>query len=303
MPRNRAATDGRATTNGGAATDGRAATNGGAATDGGAAADDAAAAVATWARRLTPRLRLIVDLLTPCERLADVGTDHGLVPIAAVARGLAARAWGVDAKAGPLAEARRTLAEARLAPTDAGEQRVELRLGAGFEALGDVAPDAVVMAGLGARTMIATFEARPAVLAGVRQLVLQPLSEPERLRGWARTAGWRLVREAVVREKSRWLPVMRFEPGPERMPGPGATPDPAYAIAGFTPAELEVLGPLLVRGGDADARAFFAHEAARRAGDDARAGRAPGPITRAFMRAAEGSATMPAFPPDPEVPS
>ncbi len=249
-------------------------------------------------------------MLAPCERLADVGTDHGLVPLAAVATGLAARAWGVDAKPGPLAVARRTLAEAA-APGGAGPdgpwlERIVLRLGTGFEALDDVAPDAVVMAGLGARTMIATFEGRPAVLAGVRQLVLQPLSEPARLRAWARAAGWRLVREAVVREKSRWLPVMCFEQGPG--------PDPAYVLAGYTPAELDVLGPMLVREAQgtpfpgcagapspATTRAYFAHEAARRATDDARAGRPAGPITRAFMRAADSSATMPASLPDPEV--
>lgn len=223
---------------------------------------------AAWAGRLSPRLRLIVDMLTPCERLADVGTDHGLVPLAAVARGVATRAWGVDAKAGPLAYGRQTLAAA-------GETRVELRLGAGFEALGDVAPDAVVMAGLGARTMVATFEAHPAVLAGVAQLVLQPLSEPERVRAWLRAAGWRVAREAVVREKSRWLPVMRFERGA----------DPAYALAGFTIEELEAIGPLLARDPGPEARAYLAHEAARRADEDRRAGR-PRPITAAFLRAA-----------------
>ena len=200
---------------------------------------------------------------------------------------MAARAWAVDAKPAPLEEARRTLVDAR-------ERRVELRLGAGFEALGDVAPDAVVMAGLGYRTMLATFTDHPAVLAGVRQLVLQPLSEPERLRAWARTSGWRLVREAMVRERSRWLPVMRFEPGP--------APDPAYDLPGWTPEDLDELGPLLVRAGDPGAMAYVAHEAARRAADAARAGRPPGPATRAFMRAAAGSATMPASHPTPEAP-
>ena len=235
---------------------------------------------------MTPRLRLILDLLTPCDRLADVGTDHGLVPLAAVAGGLAARAWGVDARPGPLEEARRTLA-------GAAEARVELRLGAGFAALADVAPDAVVMAGLGARTMLETFAAHPAVLAGVGQLVLQPLSEPARLRAWARGAGWHLVREALVREKSRWLPVLRFVPG--------AAPDPAYRLPGFTPAELEVLGPWLVRDSGAAAQAYLAHEAARRAADEARAGQPPQAITLAFERAAARSATMRGFPLDPEV--
>ena len=49
--------------------------------------------------RLSPRLDAILEGLSPCALLADIGTDHGLVPIAAVVRGIAQRAMATDLRA------------------------------------------------------------------------------------------------------------------------------------------------------------------------------------------------------------
>lgn len=63
-------------------------------------------------RRLSERLEAVVAALAPCELLADVGTDHGLVPIAAVVRGIAVRAIAADLRVAPLAGAQRTIERA-----------------------------------------------------------------------------------------------------------------------------------------------------------------------------------------------
>jgi tRNA (adenine22-N1)-methyltransferase len=176
--------------------------------------------------------------------LLDVGTDHALVPLAAVQRGLAQRATGVDRRPAPLAAALPAVAAA-------GEGRVTLVLGEGLAGLEDA--DAVVMAGLGAATMVR-------VLAGcqsacTRQLVLAPLTEPGRLRRWARAQGWWLTNEVLVQEGRRQFLVMRFTPG--------VGPDPAYDAAGWEPEALEVLGPSLLRTGGPAYQAWLASEIGR----------------------------------------
>ena len=50
---------------------------------------------------LTPRLACLAALVPPGARLADVGTDHGKLPIALLRAGRVASAIGSDIGAGP----------------------------------------------------------------------------------------------------------------------------------------------------------------------------------------------------------
>ena len=114
---------------------------------------------------LGPRLEAILDLLRPCTLLVDVGTDHGLVPLEAVRRGIAARAVGVDKKHRPLDVARRNHAAAGSPP------EVSFVLGDG---LAGHVPDAVVIAGVGARLAMRVVDAR------AMQVVVQLNAERDR---------------------------------------------------------------------------------------------------------------------------
>ena len=59
---------------------------------------------------LTPRLACLAALVPPGARLADVGTDHGKLPISLLLDGRIAQAIGSDIGAGPLAHAARNAA-------------------------------------------------------------------------------------------------------------------------------------------------------------------------------------------------
>lgn len=183
--------------------------------------------------RLSTRLEAILGLIAPCAALVDVGTDHALVPLAAVARGVAAGAIAIDRKAAPLENAARNRAAAGL------EARVELRLGDGLSPLAVGEGEALAMAGIGGRLAVRILEAAPEKVAGFRQLILQPNQEADALRAWARRHGWHLVAETMVEEQGLFFPVLKWVPG--------QGPDPAYALGDFSPEELELLGPWLVR--------------------------------------------------------
>ncbi|MCX5746296.1 MAG: class I SAM-dependent methyltransferase [Proteobacteria bacterium] len=182
--------------------------------------------------RLSARLEAVVQLVSPCRTLADVGTDHGLVPIAVVLRGVATHAIAADLREAPLAVARRNLARARVG------KRVTIVQGDGLIALRGRAVEAVTMAGISGQLMVRLLEAAPDVLAGLTQLVLQPNSEPAVVRAWARGHGWHLRDERMVEGDGRFFVVCAFVPG--------VGEDPAYAVAGWTDAALARIGPWLL---------------------------------------------------------
>lgn len=184
----------------------------------------------------------MLGLLLPCELLADVGTDHGLLPIAAVSRGLAQRALAVDLREEPLRGARRNLERAGL------QSRVSAVRGDGVATLANRGVDAVAMAGLSGRSIERLCSAAPHVLSGVRQLVLQPNQGVDTLRAWAFESGWHLRAEAMVEERGRTFVACAFVPG--------AGSDPAYALSGWRVATLCKIGPLLLARKDPLARRF-----------------------------------------------
>jgi tRNA (adenine22-N1)-methyltransferase len=174
----------------------------------------------------------VLRLLTPCTLLADVGTDHALIPLAAVQRGLAERAIAADLREAPLRVARRNLERAAL------QHEVSLVQGDGLAALAGRGVDAVIMAGLSGRSMQHLCDAAPEVLSGVTQLVLQPNQNLDTLRSWALAKGWHLRDEAMIEERGRTFVSCAFVPGVGR--------DPVYESFG---ASLDLpckVGPLLL---------------------------------------------------------
>ena len=55
--------------------------------------------------QLSKRMQAIADMISPCKVLADVGTDHGYIPIYAVKNGIAQRGIAMDINKGPIERA------------------------------------------------------------------------------------------------------------------------------------------------------------------------------------------------------
>lgn len=157
--------------------------------------------------RLSPRLRAVAAAVPPGAVVADIGTDHALLPAYLTASGRCPRAIAVERRPGPLAAAARTLTALGL------EGRVELRRGDGLHALAPGEVDAVVLAGLGGQTIAAIISARPDVAVTVRRWVLQPMRGEAALRAWLRQAGWQVVEQGTVSSRGRIYPIIVAEPG------------------------------------------------------------------------------------------
>lgn len=194
------------------------------------------------------RLEAVLACIPPCALLADVGTDHGLLPLAALVSGKAERAIGIDRNRGPLERAAANRQAASLM------DRLELKCGDGLAPLGAEQPEVVTICGLGGRQIERILRRGGERLAGVRRLVLQPNQNPEVLRAWAREAGWHLVAEKVLAVVDEHFPILVFEPG--------AGPDPAYGVPDFSDTELLLIGPRLLAEATPEARAYVARRLA-----------------------------------------
>ncbi|MET0794034.1 MAG: class I SAM-dependent methyltransferase [Polyangiaceae bacterium] len=181
---------------------------------------------------LKARLEALLELLVPCRLLADVGTDHALLPAHAVLRGLAERALAVDLRAEPLRGAARTLMSLGVGT------RVDLIEGDGLSSLAGLNVDTVVLAGLSGATFVRWCAAAPEVVRGLARLVVQPNGHLAGLRRHIYECGLHLLDESIRLEGGRHFISCAFGPGTVGR-------DPAYERGGLTVEQAFELGPLL----------------------------------------------------------
>lgn len=184
---------------------------------------------------LSGRLRGLLSLLPPqCERLIDVGCDHGLLGLGALEEARCRRLVAIDLEEEPLARARKLLTERGWA-----EQSRFLRAD-GLSALELKSGDCVVVAGLGGLEICDILSAarfardEEALLRrgeGALRFVLQPMKSQALLRLFLLLAGFQTERELLLRERGRYYTLIalgargcRAEPGlKERMLERGAS--------------------------------------------------------------------------------
>ncbi|MDI3298480.1 MAG: class I SAM-dependent methyltransferase [Bacillota bacterium] len=212
--------------------------------------------------QLSPRLLAIARQVPPERVVADVGTDHALLPVYLVSTGIAPRAIAVELRRGPLDRALRNVQSFGLAG------QVELRQGDGLEALAPGEAEVVVIAGLGGDRIVEILEAHPDVRGSVPCWVFQPMSHAGTLRRWLVAHGYRLADEELVAEGERIYEVIRAEPGRE--------PPQEALVMEIGPRLWERRDPLLVpllRRRLEEVEARLAHLASRpEAGAGARSG-------------------------------
>ena len=201
------------------------------------------------AEQLSRRLECVLELLCPCAVLADVGTDHAHLPVAAVARGLVERAIAVDLREAPLAGARAHIERSGLA------RQVSTVRGDGLLAVPQGGVQAAIMAGMSGDSMLRILNAAPHVLAHLEQLILQPNQNVARVRAWARGNGWHLREERMLEERGQFFVVCAFV----RADGE----DPAYRVPGWSDAALCCVGPWLLARRDRVALRWFERQRAR----------------------------------------
>ena len=156
--------------------------------------------------QLQPRLQLLAELIPQGSRLADVGTDHGYVPVYLIQRGLIPGAIASDIGAEPLQHAVNTAAEY-------GVEGIDFRLCPGLDVIAPGECDTILIAGMGGETIITILENVPWTKRGEHLLILQPMTKVEMLRKWLADNGYAFTGERLVFDKDYLYPILLVRGG------------------------------------------------------------------------------------------
>ena len=179
--------------------------------------------------QLSKRLSAVAALVTPGTVLADVGTDHGYIPIELVERGVIPRAIALDVNAGPLRREDEHIRMHQL--TD----YIKTRLSDGLKEIKEGEADACVIAGMGGPLTIRILTQSRTVAQAMGEWILQPQSEIEAVRRFVYSEGFHIVQEDMVLEDGKYYPMMKA------VRGNIDQADGIYCTAGFQ------YGPCLLR--------------------------------------------------------
>ena len=152
---------------------------------------------------LSKRLQAVADLVSEGLVVADVGTDHGYIPIYLIETKKSPKAFAMDVNKGPLLRAKEHIAEHGL------ETRIETRLSDGVRALQKGECDCVVVAGMGGALTIKIMEEGKDIFRNLKEFVLQPQSDLQKVRAYLCENAYFIVEENMVLDDGKFYPMFR----------------------------------------------------------------------------------------------
>lgn len=193
--------------------------------------------------KLSERMKAVASMVTPGNVLADIGTDHGYVPIALVQGKKIPRAIAMDVNKGPLQRACEHITEYKL------EDFIETRLSDGVKELEVGEVDTILIAGMGGELVIHILTEGKEVCRNAKELILQPQSELEKVRKFLREQKFKILDEDMVIEDEKYYPMMRVVPVEEDAFWDAIPEDAIRACYMY--------GPMLLKNGNPSLRRFL----------------------------------------------
>ena len=142
---------------------------------------------------LDKRMKCIVDCVFENAILADIGTDHGKLPIYLAKIGKIKRAVASDINEMPLAKAVTNIKKYGL------EDVIDTYLTDGLKGIEKFSPDCVVIAGMGGE-LIEQILSNSTLEKNNVKFILQPMTKEESLRRYLCKNGFKITDEYIVKE-------------------------------------------------------------------------------------------------------
>ena len=145
--------------------------------------------------RLSKRIYKIAEKVSPGESAADIGTDHGYVPMLLVKNNISPSVIMSDISEGSLAKAKETF---KIAGLHAGDDC--FRVGDGLSTIEPAEVDDIIIGGLGGITISGILAADPDKSRSYSKIIMQPRKHSGNLRYFLYTNGWDIVDEDLAPE-------------------------------------------------------------------------------------------------------
>ena len=167
--------------------------------------------------KLSARLLTVAGFVKQGSRIADVGTDHGYIPVYLAQTGRIASALAMDVRYGPLERARAHVREyeawERVHRKASPAVPISTRLSDGLKELKPGEADTVIIAGMGGELIIKILEEGRHVRDSVKQYILSPQSDLDKVRRYLAAHGFAIEDEAMVKDEGKYYTVMSVKRG------------------------------------------------------------------------------------------
>lgn len=157
---------------------------------------------------ISKRLQAVAGLVTR-RSMADIGTDHGYVPLYLYEQRKIDRALACDLNKGPLEKAKENIAA-----MGAGNA-IETRLGSGLLPVHTGEVESAVIAGMGGMLICRILKESEEVAKSLKEWILSPQHDLDAVRQTVWDFGFAIDEEIMVKEDGKYYHIFRCVPGEE----------------------------------------------------------------------------------------
>lgn len=147
---------------------------------------------------LSPRLFAVASLVKGGGIIADIGTDHGYLPVYLIQSEKIKKAIAADIGKMPLENAAKSVAQYELS------EKIELRLSDGLNSFRENEVNEIIFAGMGGTLIAEKLKETPWIKNKNLHFVFQPQSRAEDLREFLFSNGFEIGEEIATHEGNRF---------------------------------------------------------------------------------------------------
>ncbi|MDO5040795.1 MAG: class I SAM-dependent methyltransferase [Peptoniphilus sp.] len=151
---------------------------------------------------ISERLKKIASYVDKGKKVADIGTDHGIVPIFLVSENISDRVIASDISKKSLQKTVDMVREYEL------EDKIETRVGNGLKVLKPGEVDNIIIAGMGGVLIWNLIEEDMEISKKAEKIILQPMQAPEYLREHLCKKGFEIIDESIIYEEERFFEII-----------------------------------------------------------------------------------------------
>lgn len=152
---------------------------------------------------ISTRLKTIASMVDNCRSIADIGTDHGYLPIYLVKQGVCHKAIACDINKGPLQKAKNNINIQGLS------DKITCRLGGGLNTIESFEVECAVIAGMGGNLIRDIIEEKKEIFKNLKYAILQPVQNPEVLRKYIYDNGYEIIDEELCLEENKYYEIIK----------------------------------------------------------------------------------------------
>ncbi len=156
--------------------------------------------------QLSKRLKTVAELVTPGNRVADVGCDHAYTSIYLAKHKISSYIIAMDINQGPLDRAEENIIKYQC------EELIEVRKSDGLRKLMPNEADTIIIAGMGGGLTSQILSECMEIVKATKELILQPQSEIFKVRQLLTDYNFIIINENMIKDEGKYYVIIKAVP-------------------------------------------------------------------------------------------